>query len=372
LLRLHVLNVGHGDSLILERIRDDGRAFALIDSNKSATDASPALTKLRQLGADELSFVMLTHSHADHFTGMSAVLDAYQGKISAFYSFPVDRERKRLLAMASKVADAAKIDSKAVLEQKYELLRILLFANGMGHKWEMPCGPRSVIDGEGFDDVEFDIVNPPANEKGKLFESIDRGTYDPSDIRQNDLSLACLVTYRGHRLLLGGDATIANWRFAAARWSKRGLSSPLGCSASKLPHHGSRIDSADTVLDSIFAGAEPDHSTRFALISADGSSHPHADVLRALRARGIKPYCTNLARMCGGGTLKRLIPTDGLDPRFARYINSSEFAEARAESNACQGEICLEISDSGELNVRRQFDVACPVRGEVDLVFATP
>jgi glyoxylase-like metal-dependent hydrolase (beta-lactamase superfamily II) len=47
-----------------------------------------ALHKLRDLGATALSFVCLTHPHADHYRGFKDIIAAYNGKIGNFFLFP--------------------------------------------------------------------------------------------------------------------------------------------------------------------------------------------------------------------------------------------------------------------------------------------
>ena len=90
-LHVHVLNVGHGDSIILEYKRNDERVYGLIDSNSNAPTEPPALTRLKELGATGLSFVCLTHPHRDHYCGMYQILREYKGRINEFYTFPLAR-----------------------------------------------------------------------------------------------------------------------------------------------------------------------------------------------------------------------------------------------------------------------------------------
>jgi metal-dependent hydrolase (beta-lactamase superfamily II) len=65
MLKVHVLNVEHGDSIIVEF----NGSFGLIDSNRCG-QRIPALEKLQALGAERLRFVALTHPHHDHYRGI--------------------------------------------------------------------------------------------------------------------------------------------------------------------------------------------------------------------------------------------------------------------------------------------------------------
>lgn len=86
MLRIHVLNVGHGDSIVLEHEDNGARSFGVIDSNGVLGQDPPALVKLRALGAKRLSFVALTHPHADHFVGLHRILKEFDGEVGRIYT----------------------------------------------------------------------------------------------------------------------------------------------------------------------------------------------------------------------------------------------------------------------------------------------
>ena len=83
-IRLHVLDVGHGDSLIVEFPR--GNSFGIIDCNvhgpsnriASGVNEAKALSFFRTAVAQGrkpvVEFVCLTHPHHDHYAGMAQLL----------------------------------------------------------------------------------------------------------------------------------------------------------------------------------------------------------------------------------------------------------------------------------------------------------
>jgi beta-lactamase superfamily II metal-dependent hydrolase len=89
MLRLHFLNVGHGDSIILEEIVGTETHYAVIDSNHQGPGIPVALRKLRELGATRLSFMLLTHPHRDHYRGLLQILREYPNAIGSFFIFPL-------------------------------------------------------------------------------------------------------------------------------------------------------------------------------------------------------------------------------------------------------------------------------------------
>jgi beta-lactamase superfamily II metal-dependent hydrolase len=84
-LTFYILNVGHGSSVVVEKQSATDRAFGVIDSNKQGAQTPKALRKLQQLGARRLSFLCLTHPHADHYRGMYDIIRAFPNAIDFFY-----------------------------------------------------------------------------------------------------------------------------------------------------------------------------------------------------------------------------------------------------------------------------------------------
>ena len=94
MLTIHILQVAHGDSIIVEYNSSSGHYFGVIDSNQVSDGDPPALSKLKLLGAEKLSFAAITHPHADHYKGFLKILRAYEGNIGGFYTFPLARQRR--------------------------------------------------------------------------------------------------------------------------------------------------------------------------------------------------------------------------------------------------------------------------------------
>ncbi|MBI2324028.1 MAG: ComEC/Rec2 family competence protein [Chloroflexi bacterium] len=72
--RVHALDVGQGDAFLLE---SDGR-YALIDGGPDATVLLRRLGEILPPWHRRIDLVALTHEHADHGTGLLAVLDRYE------------------------------------------------------------------------------------------------------------------------------------------------------------------------------------------------------------------------------------------------------------------------------------------------------
>lgn len=358
--------MGHGDSTIIKYDGPEGVSFGVIDSNTVGPGRPPALTKLLQHNAEKLSFVALTHPHADHFRGLLDVLTHYQGKVGAFFSFPLHSHAiGRVHKLAKMYKDYLKnVDSPTIRSAALELIKILQKAkNEFKDDWFEPVGMRDLIAPPGFKGVEISTLLPLPKERGWFFKAIDAGSLDilrPTH-KENSISLAFQFKYAGQEVIIGGDGTYINWVAHKRQYERGGYE--LNSSVVRLPHHGARDDCQAPVLDHLFAN----EGQRYACISANGHSHPHADTYKALEARGIAPYCTNLAEQCGA-TLRELIRAPDLSPVLERFINTTADQPTERSIQPCQGDITIQITDAGAITVTPQYSHPCPYRGGYDFL----
>ncbi len=301
-LIFHILNVGHGSSVVVEFGAAGERSFGLIDSNKGSGAQVKAIEILNRLGAKSLSFVCLTHPHLDHYSGLMDVIRAFNGRIGHFFSFPmlgIMFNSKRLKLWKKLLADLhQRTDDRVIRAGARELLLIIKWAEENRNLWTECDGDENRIAPIGFHDVEIHTILPPRRTKGTYLNMID--TQNPmalGSFRENDISLALAFTYRGRKVLIGGDGCAENWRFRRMHFEQTSKKSISAC-AVNLPHHGSKIDCNAEVIQQLFDLKSGE--TLFAVTSADGQSHPDFEVIERLQKLGIQPYCTNLTPTCGG------------------------------------------------------------------------
>ncbi len=362
MLRIHILNVGQGDSIIIEHTDKAGKKFfGVIDSNKQKNETSPkALKKLISLGAKRLSFVCLTHPHSDHYLGLLQILDHFHKKIDRLWTCPLDDYVGGNLKRLSKVyIDLVKssLDNQELRDSIVELVRIFKHIDENYLKsWDQLCGGYSLLNPVGFLDVDFYSILPLCRSKSVLATWIRDGQPRfPEQKVQNRLSVAILLKYCGISIVLGGDALSVEWN----AHKKQFLSKNLGKSQIvKLPHHGSKLDCNESVIQYLFDSSEQ----KYALISADGNSHPDQETILSLKAKNIKPYCTNLKDICGNNVSSLSVVPDGIDRDFHRKMN--EVREEKVRVTPCQGDITVDVIPDGvggaSIQVLSETENACP------------
>lgn len=229
-------DVGQGDGIVLATgVRGEA---VVIDTGP---DPAPIGECLRRLHVQRVSLLMLSHLHADHVSGVDAVLSG-----SAVGAVAVGSLREPDWAMAE-VSRAATRERVPVVELRA----------GQRMRW-----PGLVIE-----------VIGPAGALARAAEAEDA----------NDASLVLRATTRAGRMLFTGDIEL------------RGQSAILASGADiradvlKVPHHGSKYTSP-----AFLAAIRP----RVALISVgDGNSygHPSPLIVRALTRSGTRVVRTDQA-----------------------------------------------------------------------------
>lgn len=369
MLIVHVLNVEHGSSVIVEYDNHGIRHFGVIDSNARTGQTPKALTKLRQLGATKLSFVCLTHPHADHFSGLYSIINAFPDAIEHFYSCPMgelfnhrDRLKKLIIKLNSVIAKSDGMDQRCAA---LEFAQILIWADGLhskGFTWNECKGDEHTIAPPGFNGVDLKTILPSARVVGAYVQRLLRD--DQSVIGHfddNEISLALELTYAGRKLILGGDGTEVNWQ--QRRRFEANSNRTIVADVANLSHHGSKNGNSPAVLTQIFGGSV---SRRVAVTSANGQSHPDLDVIKWLQTHSIEPYCTNLMPACGANTVK-LLTLPNIDPELARWVR--EVSSNVKQVQTCQGDIRIEINHAGAFDVIPEVKNVCAFRGDYDLLF---
>jgi beta-lactamase superfamily II metal-dependent hydrolase len=361
MLTFHILNVEHGLSVVIEYQRDGISSYAVVDSNARAGETPKALTKLRELGAQSLSFLGLTHPHRDHFSGLFPIIQSFRRRIGYFYSFPMGdllTHRTRLKALGRKLLHLSRTDSPEIRNAALELVQIIKWADSKEADWQECTGDLNAIAPSGFEGVDISTILPPRRVKSRYIEKIERQDLTVlGDIEDNELSFALEFNYAGKKFVIGGDGTRGNWY--ARRKFENNRNQTVAAALVNLPHHGSKYDCPPDVLSGLFSK----DGERAAFTSANGLSHPDHEVILWLEANGVLPYCTNLIPACGA-TLYQLhqLQFPDVEPTLARWLR--EVREPRASAQACQGNITIRILPAGRHEIETETGNTCGYRGD--------
>ncbi len=247
-LEVHVLDVGHGDAIV---IRHPTGSTMVVDTGGGFDDAASRhvaerqlLPALAALGVRRIDVLVITHPDRDH-VGAAATLAT---------RLPVDT-----LWLSPCAADAPAITMLAGV------------VRGSGGR-VVTVSAQAPLDWHG---VSLSVLWPLAD--ARLWDG-------RCDWESNDASLVIKVSHRGRSILLTGDIEADAEAALVARYGD-GLRSDV----LKVPHHGSRTSSTLPFLEAVSPSA--------ALVSGLPGRRPmppHAAVLDRYREMGIDLFVTGL------------------------------------------------------------------------------
>ncbi len=253
-LLVHMLDVGQGDSLLIET---PAGAHVLVDAGQSHSDVADTLERL---GVERLALVVASHAHADHIGGMAEVLNR----------FPVDL-----------YVDSGLAHTTRTYQQLEHTLR-----NVRVERHQARAGDEFAVD----DEIAIRVIWPGGPRL--------QGTR--SDLNSNSVVLR--VEHGEDCFLLTGDMEEPT-EHAILRHAVE------SCEVVKVAHHGSRHSSTTRLLERL----EP----QFALISVGAENrygHPGEATLSRLEQVGARVYRTDLTghiTLLSTGTGIHVV--DGLD-----------------------------------------------------------
>jgi beta-lactamase superfamily II metal-dependent hydrolase len=274
---IHVLNVGHGDTIILE-LPDNN--WGLIDCFKTNAEVEPpALTFLKTRNVKKLKFVCLTHPHYDHYHGMLDILEYFSAAergIECFWDFGIDKEKLKYFK------------SRFGSEQEYrELLALYGFILKKVTEDERI---RYRILGKKTDCLHIGTLRiksyaPISSDITRYFRKW--GKDKTTD--ENLLSVVLVITFDDANIVLGADTK--SWQEILKDWKK-------DCEQAKrkhkfhfvkVSHHGSREGNDDSLWKSFAIRGKS-----IAVISTGCKyGSPHKETITSIISSKAKLYSTN-------------------------------------------------------------------------------
>ena len=298
MLKISFINVGYGESILLEAGESNTGTRILIDGGSGedeeyAGNTGRIRTKdyLAKRGIDSLDLAIVTHAHEDHICGLEQFVAA-GGRIKKLYTvrklpqnrrelstdWPSDNGTRKFLA----ALNSYKRLLEMMEEQGVELIEIdgetgtLHLAPGLNAEILAPSSERADELFKRYS-VLYDCAQGPAFMAAAETLGADL----------NDYSLALMLSYKGNKFLLPGDATPARL-FSDACFQKTLAAGKLQAQAIKLAHHGQE----DSVSESFINMISP--SLVVTCASSDRryqSANPsvYAQIRDCMLQKGIKP-----------------------------------------------------------------------------------
>jgi competence protein ComEC len=237
LLKIYFFDVGQGDAIFIEAP----------NGNQVLIDGGPDKTILQKLGKvmpffdKNIDMVILTHSDADHLTGLIEVIERYEVK-NVMYS---------------------NIIRESSLYHKWQELVIKEKTNLVE-----PIAGKIINLGN---NTLISILNPDKDLSGTILN------------KTNNESVVMMLYYGNIRILLTGDIELKTER----RLILKGVD--LDADVIKIAHHGSKTSTSNEFLYEV--------SPQVAIIQVGAKNrygHPSVDVLKRLTDYDIKYYRTDI------------------------------------------------------------------------------
>jgi len=282
-------DVGQGDSIILEWKDEDNQKVGIIDCNKKSK-ANPVLEHIRDAGYKEIEFVILSHPHSDHYSGMNELLSYFEEEKIIVNKFGhtlhiLGPDFYKYLKWAE--IDSASMEDLQKLVKRINDLRLsgnIRIMEIIAENWsqklsrdiEIKCLSPSQIEAERYMSIvkmepekNKRAASSAANHLSSMFSLLRDDNYYLLTADTEPLSLDRLLVQRQH-----------------TEFSEKSLQ------VGQLPHHGSLKSHYDPFWDKL-----KKHEDRYAIASAGYNmkyKHPNLEVLQKFFKSGYIINCTNI------------------------------------------------------------------------------
>ncbi len=283
------LYVGQGDATL---IKNEQREYALFDVGP-ASAARSLIGTLKQQGIKHIRWIAISHLHPDHYGALETLLDQFIIDMVVYHGRDFEESKpttkSKLIKESAETVDHQTQNLKTHVHQgkfrnsswakvKAKLLQHnipLLSTQAFQHRLE----EQTLGQSKGKETITWGGL--------KLHWVISSFTkpvihHKQNRLKENDASLALLITGINEQVLLSGDLEKQGEEILKDRWLKL-LMSQRYVSIWQANHHGSRTSSSEELIDTI--------KPRELIYSLDGLHHfafPHPEVVRRFTQREIR------------------------------------------------------------------------------------
>lgn len=231
MLKISFKDVGQGDSIVIEWKTKRKERIGIIDCNEPEYGVNPVIEHLAIKGYDKIEFIILSHPHSDHYSGLVNLLRFCESRNIEVKNFIHTTHSKKEFLLAS----VGKGPYQTMLADVFRTASRLTNTGLINYSWFLGGDIRE----QSFKGLNITFLSPTSKE----FEKFDSSLHKPrNDGRINNPSanLLCTVikiSFSGKHILLTSDATGSTLRRILRKEGKQITSSELVLG--QIPHHGS-------------------------------------------------------------------------------------------------------------------------------------
>lgn len=297
-MKITIHNVGRGAAVLVElpQRQTGARSVGVVDCYWGRQKENPLLDQLRRLQSEgdlSIEFLVITHMHGDHFVGIGDILNEFGPVIKRFYDPGLDPRQVMLAEFyreeeqdTQAIRDLGAIDKFKQLHPE----RVIALSSpevpiyekkaiGLTVKSVAPNGAMLSLMNKYLGEFFREMIK--AQRLGDN-DAARRARQKLNNYDLNRTSSAILLSYRGKRVLLGGDVLRRAWELVLDGGTA------LASDAFLLSHHGSS-DALPTKRWPAMLGKASQ-----TIVSGFGHGQPSASVLAFLKSSGANLWTTNL------------------------------------------------------------------------------
>ncbi len=313
-MEVYFLDVAQGTCQIILL----GNRTAIVIDAGSRNDQIP-LQFLKQFHVERIAALLITHSHADHIGGATAILGDYQGMIDLI-GF-VDDGQFRQSEFWSRVKFL--LDNQSLAEDQLFRMEV---KNVPEKIWENAVSPGVLR-----------VFSPTAYQN----------LIAQDQHNQNATSAVLILDVNDKRIVFAADSTIDQWRSIESKHGK------INCDVLGVPHHGGRIHQNVNEIQWLYEQAIQCAVAVVSVGTTNQHKHPLPEVLVEITRSGGRVLCTQMTLQCCGN-LESIRPGLAQTGLLGRSNPKKELTGLRKNSRnvACAGTTRIAIKD-GILSVDR-------------------
>lgn len=286
MLDVTFLNVGQGDSIILEwENSDHSSGMFIVDCNKTA-GGNPVIDYLARKQTKIIDFLLLTHPHFDHYSGMMELLDyCYQQSILIKTFFFTGKNQPDYMVAATKNSLEAKRLLSSIFDRMLELYDIGVITE----YYSIEAGPLNKL--ELNDNLKLEILSPSSKEERNFVKTVMLEALTNTDIRNNPaanwLSSVLKISTDNWYILLTSDS----YKETLVRLDSFLEKEPQILKIGQSAHHGSLISHNNT----FWKKRHQEEGTRIIFSVGENSyGHPADAVVDFFEDNLFDVYSTNM------------------------------------------------------------------------------